>query len=274
LMDSPNAQRPLEAPAADAAPPGAEVGEPRFCSHSRIWMFGLIAGVAAGLASWLIGETMANAFPPEKKWVKGAMGMDALQPTPETLEAAEKKTSLAANGVLGAVLGLCLGMAGGFARGSKTAAPTAAMVGMLLGLALGDGLTLGLLRIYFDTRGNGTEEVTPSLLIHMAIWSSVAGAGGLAFGLGVGGHRRVVNAFVGGVLGGAFGAAIYELVGCAVLPMAHTTQLVSTTPSSRLLARLLVCMLAAIGATLAVVKTPQPMGLKPTDLGSDHASLE
>jgi hypothetical protein len=58
---------------------------------------------------------------------------------------------------------------------------------------------------------------------------------------------------LGGAVGAALGAALYEIVGCVAFPLARTTQLISVTWETRLMARLLVCLFAAIGVVVFLI---------------------
>ena len=243
----------------------AESGTPN-PGKGRLWAFGVAAGLIAGVVAWLGGEVTADWYPAERRHVHDSMGQKLFVPTPETLRASDTKTSLTAFGTLGGVLGLVLGMAGGFVRRSEAAAMRWGVVGIVLGQAAGIGVTYALLPAYFGSRGN--DDLVPSLLIHMGIWSAVGGAAGLAFGFGLGGLRLAPRSAIGGAVGGAAGAVLYEFVGGAVFVLAETTRLVSLTPGSRLLARLPVCLFAALGAALAAA----PPRARPSETAPDVAT--
>jgi len=52
---------------------------------------------------------------------------------------------------------------------------------------------------------------------------------------------------LGGLVGGLLGAVVYEMLGAFAFPMAATTKPISETWGTRLIARLSVAILAAVG---------------------------
>jgi hypothetical protein len=81
--------------------------------------------------------------------------------------------------------------------------------------------------------------------------------GGLAFGLGLGANRRrLARAAIGGLIGAALGAAVFELLGAVAFPLANTPRPLALTWTARLVARLLVASLAAIGAAAMIASEP------------------
>jgi len=85
------------------------------------------------------------------------------------------------------------------------------------------------------------------LLAHGAAWGAIGAAGGLAFGIGLGGRGRGARALTGGVVGGLAGALLYELVGALALPGTRTIDPVATTAGVRLLAQVSAVIPAALG---------------------------
>jgi hypothetical protein len=83
--------------------------------------------------------------------------------------------------------------------------------------------------------------------MHATIWGSLGAVGGLAFGLGLGSERRLRLIFVA-LLGACLGTALYEVLGVMIDPLADTSDLISRTWRTRLIARLLV----ALGAGAAI----------------------
>src|SRR5205823_9248791 len=86
------------------------------------------------------------------------------------------------------------------------------------------------------------------LLIHIGLWSPLGAAGGWAFGRGLGQDQIIPKALLGGFVGAVAGSILSDLVGALVFPLAMTARPISATWGSRLMARLLVTGLAAIGA--------------------------
>jgi hypothetical protein len=217
----------------------------------RLWAWTIPAAILAGLAAWWLGETSAFRVAPEEKEFM-AMGRMINFHTPQTREAAGVATATRAHAALGALLGLALGVAGGTARRSLRAALFAGLAGLLVGAVTVAATTFWGVRLYNRVRFDLPSELIASLLVHGWIWSWVGAAGGLALGFALGGRRTVVGAVVGGMLGALVGTVVYELLGAILFPIAETGQPISTTWATRLLARLLVAIAAASGATLAV----------------------
>ncbi len=97
------------------------------------------------------------------------------------------------------------------------------------------------------------RDLVLPLLVHAGIWSAAGAAGGLAFGLGLGERSPLLRTVLGGLVGAAVGAMAYELIGASAFPAARTAQFVSETWETRLLARLAVTVLAAVGTVLGLI---------------------
>ena len=82
---------------------------------------------------------------------------------------------------------------------------------------------------------------------------------GLAFGIGLGARGRLPRV-CWRTRGRAVGAIAYDLIGPAVFPLANTAQIVSETWASRLVARLVVSVMAAAGAAFAASEPREPPG--------------
>ena len=206
----------------------------------------LAAGLLAGLGAWAVGEATLTVFEPELQRVD-AMGIISMEPTLKGTIQADTRNAALAFGVLGALLGLLLGLAGGLVRRLTRQGAMAGLVGVVVGGVVGSGMTLALLPIYFGVRDADplSFDLTVPLMIHVGIWSAVGAAGGMAFGIGVGGRDRVLRAAIGGLVGAALGAVAFELIGAIFFPFAETPKPVSESMMTRLLARLLVAVLAA-----------------------------
>ena len=79
-----------------------------------------------------------------------------------------------------------------------------------------------------------------------------AGGAGLAFAVGLGQRGRLGQAVAAGFLGAVLGAVAFECSGAAFFPLARTGELISETWPSRLLARLLVTLGAAVAVALSL----------------------
>jgi hypothetical protein len=234
---------------------------------SRLRKTILTAGLVAGLASWLLGEAVYGTFrlPPE---LSGAI--DFSQSTRMALEKAAitTKNATLTFGLLGAVLGVALGVAGGLERRSTGAAVVAGVVGLVLGGAVGAQMTWALTPIAERQRVLASESMLFVLMIHCGIRSAIGAAGGLAFGLGLGGRSTIVLALLGGLIGASLGTVAYDLVGTLAFPTAETASALSITWDTRLLNHLCVAIPASLGvAVILGVQAPRA----PTELANSSS---
>ena len=249
-----------------AVPPGSLENSP-FVPHGngRRLIVTLLAGIVAGLVAWLGGELCLDVIkPPFHPMNSRGMMLKVTYPNEEA--AADAKNAGLAFVILGAALGAGLGLAGGVVHRSRRAALKAGLLGLLMGAAAGALVSLAVLPPYNAYKARNADEalrdlVTP-LLVHMAIWSSIGAASGLAFGLGLGERFRLPVIVQAALAGAALGAVIYELVGALAFPTAQTARFVSTTWQTRLFARLAVSVLTAAAAALAA-KAPGPLDKRP-----------
>ena len=220
---------------------------PRTRALSGIWMWSLAAGLLAGLATWVVGELVWGS-------VRSAQTPKIIAfPTPE--DHARIIRGLVSSTAVsfiqqGAILGAVLGLAGGLARRSVRSGALSAVLGGVLGAAAGACTAYALLTIHFENVDPQDNSLTLALLVHGGIWASVGAAAGLAFGLGLGGRGRWARAAFGGLVGGAAAAMAYDVVGALAFPLDKTSQPVSATVVTRLLAQLAVAMLVAAGAAI------------------------
>jgi hypothetical protein len=216
----------------------------------------VLAGAVAGLVSWLVGEVVVNAFLPPLQTIQ-MMGQTIKKANFEDQSAADFKNATLAFAVLGGALGSALGAAGGLTRRSGRGAITGAAVGLVLGSLIGTLSSLVFLPVYFRALDRSQEEIGRDivlpLVVHGGIWASCGLAAGIAFAVGLGGGRdRILKAGLGGLIGAALGAALYEMIAAAAFPNDKSTSPLSITWQTRLLARLLV---AALAAALAAIVT-------------------
>jgi hypothetical protein len=219
----------------------------------------MAGGGLAGLAAWLLGEYALDWFSPElvSAAVGGRMGgPDA--PTPDSTRMAAVKNAALAFGLLGALLGGLLGLAGGMIRPSLRAGLAAGLIGAALGMAAGASASLGVLPVYnriLNRPGAADAEILWAIAALGVVWGAAGAAGGAAFGLGMGGWRRVAAGLVGGALGGLLGAVAFEMLGAIAFPLAATTQPISESRESRLVARALVALFVSAGVAAFVAPT-------------------
>ena len=146
-------------------------------------------------------------------------------------------------GILGGSLGLALGAAGGLLSGSARSAGVASLAGGLVGGAFGAGTARLLVPLYF--RNYPGAGLGLPLLVHGGLWASVCFAAGLAFGLGLGGFRRAIEASILGIVGAVLAAMTYELAGIWLFPAAQTDRPLPPSSGSRMFACLVVVLITA-----------------------------
>ena len=233
-------------PRAEGADAGAKARES--VASFRTWVLVVAAGIAAGVGSWSATEGVLVSYQ--------ASLSPPMKPVPTTEDArlitlARVLSGTAASGAMGGLLGLALGVAGGASRRSIGAAGIAGGVGLLLGLVGGGVVARLVLPILYARLDPQSQDLTIPLLGHAAVWSVSGAVGGLAFGLGAGGRARWKRTLVGGLVGAALAAAVYELVGALAFPTHRTHLPLSATPETRALAQVLVALGTSIGAVLA-----------------------
>lgn len=210
----------------------------------------LAAGLLAGLIAWLGGEACRDLFQPRKHPVN-AKGIMLQVASPRQQEVAEQRNAGLAFVWLGAALGGCLGAAGGRVRRDRQSGLRALGFGLVAGAVGCAAISLALLPLYDAYRRGHPDEaardVMYPLLVHAGIWSVAGAAGGAAFGLGFGRRKGIAQAAVGGLVGAIVGTIAYELIGVVAFPNAATTQFVSSTWPTRLMARVAVALMAAVG---------------------------
>src|SRR5262245_40984743 len=159
----------------------------------------LIVGLVVGVLSWLAGEVAGHAFAARRVLTTNRRGVQVLAATDRTAADAEVKNVALSSGLFGALLGTALGAAGGLGRRSAAAARRAALIGLGAGALAATGMALAIVpqyyRWYLRLRPEG---LIPPLLMHGGIWGAIGAAGGLAFGLGLGGRRQAARALLGG----------------------------------------------------------------------------
>jgi hypothetical protein len=212
-------------------------------------MYVLVLGLLAGAAAWMLGEAIYGQFDPELSLEASLNNTQiAMQ------ELADTRTAAVLYGILAGLVGFCLGLGGGLARSNVRWAVIAGVVGAVVG-GLGAALTsLGLVPVHHARYNPDSQDLLFPMMIHGAIWGMAGLAGGLALGLGVGAPRALPTAIVGGVVGALLATALYEVVGAVAFPLASTVEPMSTSAGARLLA----CMVVALGTSLGALAGLQP----------------
>ena len=254
--------------AADAKPSGSAVPAGAAGSHAsgrsgavRLWALG--AGAAAALVSWVLIETTFDSFKPTAT-PKGFRATPFLAPGAEERAIAGTRNAALAMGLMGATLGLSLGLAGGLARQSARAGAVAALLGLVLGAAAGAGAAVAAVplasRVHERDPGKMSAEMASSLLVHGLPWAAVGAAGGLAFGIGLGGRSWPSRGLLGGLLGAIAGTFLYEIIGAMALPDHKIMEPIAGTWGVRLLAQFLALIPTAAGVASVV---PYPTDRRP-----------
>jgi hypothetical protein len=121
---------------------------------------------------------------------------------------------------------------------------------------LGAGLSLALLPWFIKARYDYFDyDLIISMTMHLLIWGLLGAAAGLAFSVGLGDARSGARSLVAGLAGAVVGAIAFELIGALFFSSANTNYPISETWPTRLLARLLVTVGAAVAVALLL---PEP----------------
>lgn len=241
---APTDSRPIPGEPDAIAPVPAAI---RPLSRSRIWAIALGAGVAAGFVAWLAGELFHDFFRPRLHEVQ-ALGIKALKPSKESLNAASLANGTLADGLLGGMIGLALGLAGGLAcrsplRGIKVGIPSllaGAIVAAVGSIALIPLLSRGLVP--------DTNDLLTPILIHGGIWMAIGAVGGAAFAWGMNRRRQIAVAAGAACVGGFLASVLYHLIDAGVFPDSDPTEPISKSALVRSLSMLLPALFIAVGS--------------------------
>jgi hypothetical protein len=225
----------------------AEATESRLRPHWQVWLIALAAGVASGLAAWLVGECVHEVYRPQLFNIQVGPRMFVL-PTTASVHKAEFKNATLVFTVLGGVTGLVMGAAGGFAARSTARGLAIGLGGLVVGAAVGAGASLGLLPFSFRRAVPDPNDLLTPILIHGGIWMAIGAVGGAAFAIGMRRGRLLFNAALGACLGAFLATLVFHGLSEAFLPDSASTPLVATSAWVRLLALPLITFLSACGA--------------------------
>jgi hypothetical protein len=244
------------------------------------WALALVAGLIGGGVGLGVGEATRHRFEPEFSDMTTPEAMKVsdrgarMEMQEKLKQRAYMREGMVAFGALGATLGLGLGLAGGLAARSISRAAVARVLGLVLGGAAGVGVTYGIAPPYyqmalrhggadagdgegvdlqkFDLAGNANNLMYP-LMLHGLIFGAIGAAGGLAFGWGVGGARRLGAGVVGGLLGGLIGAVAFEFAASSLFALSSPPRPVPEYQEARIIAHLTVGVLIALGAAFGAL---------------------
>jgi hypothetical protein len=242
--DSTPADSNLDAPSGPPAEALAAV-----VRQGRLLGMALVAGLLAGVAAWLAGEAILEAYRADlSPKVRREADAQAIRRSARAHLASASGTYAA----LGAIVGVSLGLAGGLARRSASAGARAALLGCVVGAIAGVSTSLLVLPNFFKNHDPQSIDLVSPMLTLGSICSSVGAAGGLAFGIGLGGRDRWLKSLGGGLLGAALATVAYEVIGAIAFPTDKTELPISQTPTTRAMLHVLIATLTAVGSALAL----------------------
>jgi hypothetical protein len=222
----------------------------------RLWVFSILAGVLAGISGWGAGEAAEPNFPASLNQFSHPNDLTqqrSLNLLRNLKLQMQKKKGAIAYGLLAGLAGVYLAVAGGLARRSFSDTPKAAIIALIVGAGLAVALAYWLVPWYFRwidlaLEADVNNDPARGFIIHLGIWISAAVAAGLGLGLASGEGEKVLPGIIGGLLGVALAAIIYESIGYAVFLSEDAASPVPGTSLTRLIAHMLVGVLVAVGA--------------------------
>jgi MFS family permease len=220
----------------------------------------LVVGVLIAVAGAWIASTLADRFRILETVEQGAKRKGEFQGTILVIGNAARNAAVA-YGLLGGMVALSLALTASCLpqRFSSTRMLTAGLTGVVLGGLFGASSSYALTPYYLNRLG--TADVTMSMLIHMAIWSSVGLTAGVAFGMVFGTRRVLAGSSIGGMMGGALAALIFDVCG-AFFPLARTERPLPEEPGTRLAAAVLVSVFVVIGTVIVALQEPRRKATK------------
>jgi hypothetical protein len=227
---------------ATSSPPGSR---PR--SNGQVWTIALAFGLMAGLFAWGAEEATYGLFRPQLFRVV-ILRMPSLQPSRESQNAADIKNATLAFAFLGCLTGLAMGFAGGVAGRSTVRGVVVGVAAMLLGGLIAAGTSLVLLPAFFRQLVPDPSDLLTPIMIHGGIWGAIGALGGLAFAIGMGRGRRVVDAIIGACFGTLLATIVFHFSGEMLFPNSRSFDALATLPIVRLMAMVSVSVLLAVGA--------------------------
>lgn len=216
-------------------------------SPARVWAIALAFGLAAGILSWIIGEFTLNAFRP-RLFTVTVLTQTFVQPTTESMNIANRKNAILGFAIFGSVVGLAMGIAGGIASRSVARGITAGLGGVAVGATVATLASILLLRLYYRGHVPDPNDLLTPIMVHGGIWAAIGAVGGLAYGVSVGAGRRLPQAIEGACVGAFFATVLFHLICGVFFPESRFAEPIGGESLIRLLSRLLVSVLIAVGA--------------------------
>lgn len=226
---------------------------------ARWWASVVLPAALAGLAAWGVGELTLDRLKPSSTASADPYAFSALNDQIARINSINGATSF---GALGGLLGLALGVVGGWSRRSRSHALRGGLVGLILGALAGGMPSFALMPLQWKTRSDDTSmsSLIVPLLFHLGLWVGAGLAAGLAFGVGRFGWKspRTIEAALAGLAGALVGTFVFEVAGALLFPFDFTSQPISTSPLTRLVARLTLAVFVALGVARLLSSTEKP----------------
>jgi hypothetical protein len=222
----------------------------------RAWILGLLGAVIAGAIAAGSYEVIPTIYIPPPHMVR-VMGQMMNQPFPADVLVADRKNAVVAFGLAGGVFAMLMGVAGGLARGSGRGVLVGAVAGLILGAAAGAaagpvGVTVYTRAHDADSRAVTVEMKIP-MMIHAGLWAAIGAAGAAGLGIGARAWWRMPSIVLSGLVGGAMGGCLYELVSAALWADGRTYQVFAGRWEPRIVAAMAPPVVAAVLAISGLV---------------------
>lgn len=248
--------RPVTAPEG-AAVSGHRLDEVRLAPPG-IWLLVLAAGAVAGGLAWVLSEPYVDYHKPPVEISDAAYDFIALN---REQSAANTKNAAIVFGLFGGLLGGLAGLAAGLASRSSRLAPVAALVGLAVGALAGALPAFGIIPVHYRNFNEAEIEMHSYFLplaagVHFTLWGPIGAAAGLAMAIGLRGFqpRAIGLGLLGGLVGALVGTVLFEGLGAVLFPFDRTSDPMSTTPTTRLIARLMIAVFSVLGAAVTLTR--------------------
>ena len=230
-------------------------GENRPHSRRLIVAIALMAGITAGLISWITAELAHDVFRPRlvevPRWEAVWM-----EPNEQTQFAASLKNAALTDAVLGCAIGLAMGFAGGLAVRVPARGIFAGLSAQAVGLFVGALAAFVAIPVVHSLSPRAFRTVMTDLWMPLAIRAStlaaVGAVGGAAFACGMGLRPRLRAAIGCATAGALLSAICFQLIGASLPLDAGAALPVPRWPIVRLIAALLPSLMIGAGAALGI----------------------
>ena len=145
-----------------------------------------------------------------------------------------------------------MGFAGGFAARSISRGVIVGLIAQVVGALVGGLASLGLLRILYAEYVRDPNDLFTPIMVQGGIWTAIGAVGGAAFAIGVKPGRRLFNAIGGACVGAMFATILFHVFSQSFFPDSGFSDPLASSSVVRLMSRLLVTLLIAVGAAKEV----------------------